>query len=109
MSLGLYLKKTEPVRGKASQLFISIIKPHLLVSSSTIAQWLKGIMGTAGIDILVFKAHSVRGASTSAAVNRGVTTDEILDAVDWSTESSFQRFYYKPFTMQCSQSQSCQL
>ena len=53
-------------------------------------------MGAAGIDISVFKAHSVRGVSTSAAANRGVTTDEILDAADWSTESSFQRFYYKP-------------
>ena len=42
-----------------------------------------------------FKAHSVRGASASTASNMGITTREILEAADWSSESIFQRFYYK--------------
>ena len=46
-------------------------------------------MGAAGIDISNFKAYSVIGASTSAAANRGITTEEILDATDWGTEFSF--------------------
>ena len=75
---------------------ISFVKPYLPVSSSTIARWLKETMGAAGIDISIFKAHSVRGASTSADANQGITTDEILKAADWSTESSSQCFYYKP-------------
>ena len=49
-----------------------------------------------GIDTNLFKAHSVRSASTSAAANQGVTTEDILKAADWSSDSSFQRFYYKP-------------
>lgn len=53
-------------------------------------------MWSAGIDTSMFKAHSVRGASTSLAASVGVTTDEILSAADWSSESSFQKFYYKP-------------
>ena len=86
-------QKTEPLRGNFSQLLVSFIKPHLPVSLSTIARWLKETMTAAGIDTTVFKAHSVRGASSSTAANKGVTTDEILEAADWSTESSFQRFY----------------
>ena len=49
-----------------------------------------------GIDTNLFKGHSVRSASTSAAANQGVTTEDILKAADWSSDSSFQRFYYKP-------------
>ena len=44
----------------------------------------------------MFSAHSVRGASSSAAANLGNTTNNILKAADWSSESVFQRFYYKP-------------
>ena len=95
-SLSLYLERTRQLRGSVDQLFIAIIKPHLPVTSSTIARWLKKVISDAGIDTNIFKAHSVRSAATSAAANQGVTTEEILKAADWSTESSFQRFYYKP-------------
>ena len=54
------------------------------------------MIGDSGIDTNIFKAHSVRSAAASAATNQGVTTEDILKAADWSTESSFQRFYYKP-------------
>ena len=95
-SLSLYMERTKALRGDATQLFISFIKPHNPVTSSTIARWLKLGMESAGIDTSIFKAHSVRSASTSAASMQGVTTEDILGAADWSTESSFQRFYYKP-------------
>ena len=66
------------------------------MSSSTVRQWLKDIMGAAGFDLSNFKAHSVRGASTSVAASRGITTEEILEAADWITEFSFRHFRYKP-------------
>ena len=50
-------------------------------------------MEEAGIDISIFKVHSVRGASCSSAAGAGVTTKDILDAADWSSEGTFQRFY----------------
>ena len=95
-SLTLYIERTRELRGNNDQLFISFIKPHHPVTSSTIARWLKSVMESAGIDTSVFKAHSVRSANTSAAATQGVTTEDILSAADWNTESSFQRFYYKP-------------
>ena len=95
-SLSLYIERTKQIRGTATQLFVSLIKPHLPVTSSTVARWLKQVIGDSGIDTDTFKAHSVRSASTSAASNQGVTTEEILKAADWSSDSTFQRFYYKP-------------
>ena len=84
-------------RGKEhSQLFVSLIKPYNPVSPSTIARWLKSVLTKAGIDTNIFKAHSVRGASTSAAASAGVTTNDILNAADWSSESVFRKFYYRP-------------
>ena len=50
----------------------------------------------AGINTEIFKAHSVRSASASAATGAGLTTSDILNAADWSTESVVRKFYYKP-------------
>lgn len=49
----------------------------------------------AGIDTDTFKAHSTRSASASAAASAGLTTNQIMEAADWSSESVFQTFYYK--------------
>jgi hypothetical protein len=49
----------------------------------------------AGINPSIFGAHSTRGASTSAAARSGVTTEDILKAANWSSESVFQRYYHK--------------
>ena len=94
-ALELYISKTKSLTTQ-SLLFISFVKPYGPVTSSTIARWLKETLLKAGIDTSIFKAHSIRGASTSRAANVGVTTEDILKAADWSAESTFQKFYYKP-------------
>jgi hypothetical protein len=47
-----------------------------------------------GIDTEIFKAHSVRSASTTAAAMAGITTNDILKAADWSSVMVFQQFYH---------------
>ena len=84
-----------PTGGVANPLFISYSKPHKPVQAATISRWIRNMLVKAGVDSN-FKAHSTRAASTSAAKNRGVTTKDIMCAADWSRESTFQRFYYKP-------------
>ena len=44
----------------------------------------------------MFKAHSVQGAASSKAAWFGVTISDILQAADWSSEATFQRFYHRP-------------
>ena len=89
-TLRQYESVTSPLRlGVQQELFLAIVKPHKPVSSCTIARWLKCVLNDAGIDVNMFTAHSVRGASSSAAAMAGVTTNDILKAADWSTDSVF--------------------
>ena len=95
-----YIKSTSKLRATTDNdprnLFLSYIKPHRPVSPSTIARWIRELLAEAGIDVSIFKAHSVRGASTTAAANASAPLDEILKMADWSATSTFQKFYYKP-------------
>ena len=52
-------------------------------------------MKDAGIDVSILKSHSVREAACSKAVSVGVTTKQILEAADWSSEGTFQKFYQR--------------
>ena len=54
-------------------------------------------MEDAGIDTLALKVQFVRGAACSTVSIAGITTKDILDAVDWSSEGTFQRFYSREF------------
>ena len=94
-TLQVYLTTTRPLRGAESRLFVSFIKPHKAVTSSTIARWLWITLEQSGIDSSIFGTHSTRGASASAAAKGGITTEDILKAANWSSESVFQRFYHK--------------
>jgi len=55
----------------------------------------KGHLKRAGVDTNTFKAHSVRGASTSAAVGKGLHIADVLKTADWPRESTFWQFYYR--------------
>ena len=93
-----YLLKTNELRTSAAQqsvLFLACVKPHKPVKPCTIARWLKIIMASAGIDTNMFKAHSVRGASTSKANKFGLSTQQIIDRANWSKARTFYRFYFR--------------
>ena len=77
-TLQAYEARTLEFRDMASSkpntsLFISWIGKHLPVTSSSIARWLKTCLSESGIDTGIFKAHSVRGASSSTAAASGWT------------------------------------
>ena len=96
VTLRAYEERTAPRRGEELKLFLALIKPYKAVTSSTIARWLNSLLEAADIDTAAFTAHSVPGASSLVAANLGITINAILKAADWSSESVFRRFYYKP-------------
>jgi len=51
-------------------------------------------MKDAGIDVSILNSHSVRGAACSKTAGAGVTTKQIPEAADWSSEGAFQKFYH---------------
>ena len=78
-----------------SRLFISYVRPHKPVTTDTLARWIKSVLHSSGIDTSVFKAHSVRSASSSHAYARGVPIADILRAADWTNEKTFRKYYLR--------------
>jgi integrase len=93
--LKYYIKRTKPFRGDKNNLFLATQEPHQPVSSNTIGRWIKSTLTIAGINTKIFKAHSTRAASTSAAF-RDVDIDKILGTASWTRASTFAKFYKKP-------------
>lgn len=87
-----YLQRTDGFR-KSSKLLVSF-KLGTPVSTETLARWVKECMTKAGVDSQ-FKAHSVRGAASSAAAASGVSLQTILTTANWSSAGIFQTFYQR--------------
>lgn len=90
-----YLLRTKELRKEHKQLFISFQKPYKPISKDTISRWIKSVMTEAGIDTDLFKPHSTRAASTSAARRDDIPIDEILKTAGWSNNKTFKTFYDK--------------
>ena len=100
-TLAVYERHTADLRTLVQDknpLFIACVKPHKPVSSSTISRWIRNLVEKSGIDVSIFKSHSTRAASTSAATKPGVSTRDIIKTANWSSESTFKRFYLKPIS-----------
>ena len=99
-----YLSRTEELRTNEDKiedfLFLSTMPPYAKASKATIARWTKDTLCRAGIDTSLFKAHSVRGASTSKMTNLHISVSEIMKKASWKCESTFQKFYNKPIMTQ---------
>lgn len=94
--LRTYLEKSAEFRKSELQkrkLLIACVKPHKPVKPCTIARWLKVVMARAGIDVDQFKAHSVRGASTSKVNKLGLSTQQIIERANWAKARTFFKFY----------------
>ena len=91
-SLHAYLEETEGLRGEETRLFVSFIRLHKAITSSSIAKWLKLILEEAGIDTSIFGAHSTCGASACQGQSNYWRYPK---AANWNSELMFQRFYHK--------------
>ena len=97
ITLKNYLECTLPVRAvEHTALLLSYVKPFSPVGSSTLGSWIKNLYEQSCVDTSVFKAHSTRAASASKA-DQTTRIDAALKHIDWSTKSTFRKFYEKPF------------
>ena len=55
---------------------------------------LHGTLRLATIE-LNYTGHSTRGASTSVAAAAGLSADLILEAADWASVQTYERFYHR--------------
>ena len=93
-----YLNRTEQFRSENSSddfLFLSWATKRK-VTKQTIARWLKEALKISGINTNLYKSHSFRGASLSAAFDKGASISEIIKAGNWSNIGTFKTFYQAP-------------
>ena len=88
-----YMKRTEDVR-LTRKVFKSFVT-YKAVTSSSLARLFKEVNRLSGVDVNAFKAHSYRGAASSAAYHRGCSMKNILQTADWSSDKNFKKFYYR--------------
>lgn len=93
--LSEYIERTKVLRDGESKLFLSYMRPHKHVTASTISNWVKTSMAKAGVNVQVYKPHSVRAASTSKALKSGGGLQQILETAGWSGTRTFAKYYNK--------------
>ena len=110
-TLRYYLKQTENIlrnegNHTVTKLFVTTQKPFKAVTRDTICRWTRNILQKSGIDLNIFKAHSTRAASTTAAFKNRVPLSTILRTAGWQKDCTFRKFYKKPIVMDKSYSQN---
>ena len=98
VTLQHYLERTRDNRKSEPsncRLFLAVVRPFKPVKKATVARWMKTLIHQAGVGD-EYKAHSIRGAAVTAASMQGMSISDILSVADWSSDSTFKRFYYRP-------------
>ena len=93
----VYLLKTKDFRGEVKKnLFRSMSKPDKGVEPNTISRWLSDCISEAGSHTGNGNiGHSVRSKAVSRAKEKGMTTRDIINSVQWKSDSVFFRHYYQ--------------
>jgi hypothetical protein len=101
-ALKWYLEKSKVFRASQRRLFISFAKSDKEISAATLSRWIvkavtmaMDINGQLSCNKNTPRAHEVRAISTSIALSRSVSMENILRAAFWRNESTFSRFYLR--------------
>ena len=100
-ALTYYLRCTEKYRSVAGKdvvkLFLAINKPHQPVSQVTISRWLVSVIKYSHCKLKKHSgkvtAHSTRSMGPSWALFKGASLKQVLEAADWSRETTFTKHY----------------
>lgn len=102
-ALAYYLKRTEVFRNAKGKdvvkLFLASNKPHHPVSRQTISRWLVSLIKFCykkrNKSVGEVKGHSTRSLGPSWALFKGASLPQVMEAADWSRETTFTKFYLK--------------
>ncbi|XP_071133050.1 uncharacterized protein [Mytilus edulis] len=101
-----YLERAKKFRSsldkdQQGKLFLSTCEPHKPVTSQTISKWIVQVIKLAYPDSSLknIKAHSTRAIGPSWALYKGASINSILEAADWSSESTFGKFYLRDLSV----------
>jgi integrase len=78
------------------QLFRITRRPFGPATGDTLRRWMREAMEMAKIDTTVYKPHSARSATTTAARLGGMPMDTIMAYANWQSKTTFERYYFRP-------------
>jgi hypothetical protein len=74
-------------------LFRSTVKPHQCLGAERLAKRLLDVMRTVGIDTEVFKSHSLRGATATHLLKKGVPHHLVQSRGAWTSSATLDTYY----------------
>ena len=77
----------------ALYLFRCAKEPHVCLGSDRLAKRVLQMMETAGVDVTVFKAHSVRGATATHLMTMGVPQAWVQARGNWKSTVTLDAYY----------------
>ena len=86
-----YISRTRSVRA-SNRLFVITTKPFTSASRGTLSRWIADIISSSG---QAGKGGSCRSAGPSKVNNSHLSLESILEAGEWSRQTTFFRFYCK--------------
>ena len=100
-ALKRYLQVTRPFRldkegRRKHSLFLYYRKPFSEIGQDSSKRWVLAVLAAAGVDTRVYRAHSTRGANTSAGGRLGVSTAVLLRHGSWKGAKTMAKHYNKP-------------
>ncbi|KAG1461033.1 hypothetical protein G6F55_003798 [Rhizopus delemar] len=98
ISVIIHFVEAKKTNMKSTQLgLIEDCKATTSVRSSTVTNWTESIMAKAGINTIKCKAHLIRSTSSTKAVEKSNTIQEVKQHANWSSNANtFEKYYYKP-------------
>ena len=84
-----FLERTSNIREAETRLFLNLRSPHKAASKDTLRWWAWEILSLAGVDMNLFKPHSVCSASTSCASQSKLPLYAIMRAASWLPWDNF--------------------
>jgi site-specific recombinase XerD len=91
-ALHRYLRRATEVRIQDDP-FLFISKKGIRAEKATLRRWVLDVFGWANIKA---PPGSVRSATTSQAVWRGISIDQVLKSAGWTKECTFSTYYRRP-------------
>ena len=101
----MLLERTQQWRNaenKKKSLFLITRSPYNPASTDTVANWIKSVMRLSASDST---AKDVRAASASLAQKAGMDLTTVLAMGNWSSNSTYQKFYQRGVRMMLEKNQ----
>ncbi len=101
-----YIKRTEPLRGNRSRLFLPIMAGNTKdISKVTISNWVKEVIKSAhesatdtDANLIRVSTHELRALATSILFKHTHSLNAVMEAACWRNHNTFSHFYLRDIT-----------